>query len=233
MGAQAETESLNSESVRSPLKQAMMVAEECSAFWQMLANESGYEKARGCVVQINMGEYYGSGVLWDLQGDRLVIASNAHLLQEGTIGKVIFRNGVIKEGTVLGLSDMRDIGFMEVEVSGLEREDWSILRLADKDVAHYQALSPGEDIFVIGSTNGVAADYYEGTVGNIACYFSEFQANMLYGYCKATAGMSGGGTFDAEGHFVGMLTAGTEDGEIASLPVETMMEEYSKLVETE
>ena len=131
---------------------------------------------------------------------------------------------------MLGVSETLDIGFMQVPLSLLEREDWMMLRFADKDEKNYQLLLPGDEIFVIGSATGTGNDYYEGTIGNVSYYFPEFEANMLYGYCQAVPGMSGGGTFDKEGHFIGMLTAGTASGEIASLPLETILEEYEKVV---
>lgn len=203
---------------------------EYSAILQRLRRETAYEKAKACIVQINMGTYYGSGVIWDLQDGNMIIVSNTHLLQNGQSGIVTFCNGVSTEGTVKGVSDTLDIGFMEVSMSSLEREDWLSLRFADKDVENYQLLLPGDEIFVIGSATGTGQDYYEGTVGNVSYYFPEFQSDMLYGYCKAVPGMSGGGTFDKEGHFIGMLTAGTENGEIASLPIEIVLEEYEKLL---
>ena len=203
---------------------------EYTTLLQRLHRENAYEKARACIVQINMGAYYGSGVIWDLQDENIIIVSNKHLLQNGQNGLVTFGNGVSTEGTVLGVSDTLDIGFMEVPLVSLEREDWLSLRFADKNVENYELLLPGDEIFVIGSATGTGQDYYEGTVGNVSYYFPEFEADMLYGYCEAVPGMSGGGTFDKEGHFIGMLTAGTENGEIASLPLKTMMEEYEKLL---
>ena len=195
-----------------------------------MQRENAYEKAKAGIVQINMGAYYGSGVIWDLQDENIIIVSNKHLLQNGQNGLVTFGNGVSTEGIVLGVSDTLDIGFMQVPLLSLEREDWLSLRFADKNLENYELLLPGDEIFVIGSATGTGQDYYEGTVGNVSYYFPEFETDMLYGYCEAVQGMSGGGTFDKEGHFIGMLTAGTENGEIASLPLKTMLEEYEKLL---
>ncbi len=204
---------------------------EYGRFMEQLRRESAYEKARASIVQIQLGGYYGSGVLWDIREGNLVIVSNAHLLKEGERGEVIFRTGVHAEGTVACVSDEKDIGFMTIPLEKLEREDWFFMRFAGRNVQNYQELSGGEALFVIGSASGTGEDYYEGTVGDTMVYFPEFQTKMLYGYCKAVPGMSGGGTFDEKGNFLGMLTAGTKQGEIASLPLEIMMEEYDRLWE--
>lgn len=205
---------------------------EAQQLLSRLANETAYEKACAAVVQINMGTYYGSGVLWDIREDHLVIASNTHLLKEAEQGEVTFRSGTRAEGTVVGISDTRDIGFMEVPLLNLGREDWMLLRFADKNLKNYDSLQAGDALFVVGSATGAGQDYYEGTIGNVSYYFPEFGSDMLYGYCKAIPGMSGGGTFDKAGHFIGMLTAGTKEEEIASLPVEIVAEEYQKIYES-
>lgn len=202
---------------------------EAQQLLSRLANETAYEKACGAIVQINMGTYYGSGVLWDIRDDQLVIVSNYHLLKEGETGTVIFRSGTKVQGVVVGLSDTKDIGFMEVSLLDLEREDWMLLRFADKNLKNYDTLQAGDHLFVVGSATGAGQDYYEGTIGNVSYYFPEFGSDMLYGYCKAMPGMSGGGTFDETGHFIGMLTAGTAEDEIASLPVEFVVEEFQKI----
>lgn len=212
------------------LEEADVNPSEYTTFLQRLGRETAYEKAKASIVQINMGKYYGSGIIWDLWDENIIIVSNTHLLQNGQSGMVTFCSGASVEGNVMGISDCLDIGFMEVPLSSLEREDWLSLRFADKAEENYQLLLPGDEIFVIGSATGTGQDYYEGTIGNVSYYFPEFDTNMIYGYCEAVPGMSGGGTFDKEGHFIGMLTAGTENGEIASLPLESMLEEYEKLL---
>ena len=80
----------------------------------------------------------------------------------------------------------------------------------------------------MGSTDGVACNIYEGMVADPWYYFDEFGSYMIYNYCKAKAGMSGGGTYDEHGHCVGMITGG-HDEETASLPVQNILEEWNKL----
>ena len=74
---------------------------EYGALLQSLQRENAYEKARASIVQINMGAYYGSGVIWDLQDENIILVSNAHLLQNGEKGLVTFGNGVSVEATVM------------------------------------------------------------------------------------------------------------------------------------
>ncbi len=198
---------------------------EYEALLQKLQKEDAYEKAKASVVKINMGDFYGSGVIWDVQDGYVIIASNAHLLETAETGVVDFGTGTRVLGNVVAVSELRDIGFIKVALTELYREEWMQLRFAGKNVENYKALQPGDTMFVIGSTNGVASDYYEGTIGNVSYYFPEFHSNMLYAHCTALAGMSGGGTFDEQGHFIGMITAGTDKKEVASLPLEVMLEE--------
>ena len=57
----------------------------------------------------------------------------------------------------------------------------------------------------------------------------EFGAYMIYGYGYARAGMSGGGTFDAKGNFVGMISGGTAESETASVPLICIEEAYAEI----
>ncbi len=53
---------------------------------------------------------------------------------------------------------------------------------------------------------------------------------MLYGKGNAVPGMSGSGVFDRYGNYVGMITGGTLQGEIAAVPVEVIEEEFEKVI---
>lgn len=203
---------------------------EYSRLLQQLSQETAYEKAKKSIVRISIGAYYGSGVIWEVREENVILVSNKHLLQNGQKGMVTFQNGVIAEGTVLTVSELLDIGFMQVPINALEREDWLALRFADKDEEYCENLRLGEEIFVIGSAADTGQEYYEGTIGNVSYYFPQFGTDMLYAYCRAVPGMSGGGTFDQQGHFIGMLTAGTENGELVSLPLKSIVKEYEKLL---
>ena len=71
--------------------------------------------------------------------------------------------------------------------------------------------------------------FFKGSIGDMWRYIEEFGAYMIYGYGYARAGMSGGGTFDAKGNFVGMISGGTAESETASVPLICIEEAYAEI----
>ena len=61
-------------------------------------------------------------------------------------------------------------------------------------------------------------------------YLEDFQREMLYGKGEVLPGMSGSGVFDGYGHYLGMLTGGTLQGEIAAVPAKTIYDEFLRIV---
>ena len=57
-----------------------------------------YEEASKCVVRIEMGQYAGSGLIWRMEEEGMVLVANKHLLREAACGTVTFsnyRNGIV------------------------------------------------------------------------------------------------------------------------------------------
>lgn len=194
--------------------------------------EENIERARQqtipTITRISMGEYYGSGAIFTIDEDSIILISNQHLIREGKFGQVTFFDGTKAKGEVMGTSDKYDVGFMKVKLSDIPYQVLKELRYVSIDSECYETLKKGDEIFLIGSSDGAAKSIYEGTIGDMWWYFEEFDSYMIYNYCFAKQGMSGGGTFDAHGHYIGMITGGNEV-ESASLPLITIVEEYKNI----
>lgn len=189
--------------------------------------EEAYRNVRTGVVQIDAGSVYGSGVIWEMNEKEIIVISNRHLLQDfNAASRVIFWGGTAAEGELLMLSDTYDLGFVKVDVADVAYDELTVLKEAGREDTAYRKLKSGDAVFVVGSADGVGSDWYEGTVGNTWWYIEDFDAYMLYCFCYGKPGMSGGGTYDAYGNFVGMLTGGTAGNETASIPVNIILEEY-------
>lgn len=189
-----------------------------------------YENVREGIVQIHAGAYYGSGVIWEMDENKIVVISNRHLLSGfDQTGRITFYGGATTGGKLLGLCDTCDLGFVRVEAADVPGFELTALREVRRDDAAYRRMKKGDTVFTAGSADGVGNDMYEGSVADPWFYIEDFDAYMLYctGYGKP--GMSGGGTFDAFGNFVGLLTGGTAGNETASVPVQVILKEYEKL----
>lgn len=195
-------------------------------------NEENLQKAERenmhCVTRISMGAFYGSGVILDIDEDGVVLVTNKHVLQYGETGRVTFPDGFEAEGRTWGVSSGYDVGFMRVAWEELPVEEFKKLKRVSISRKCMQELAYGDEIFLIGSADGAAGSVYEGTLIDAWWYIEDFGTYMIYSDCYGKPGMSGGGTFDAHGHYIGMLTGGNGE-DTASLPLTVILEEYEKL----
>lgn len=181
------------------------------------------------VVKLQTGSFCGSGIILEVRKDSLLIASNRHQLQSREFSAVKLYNGEVVSGRCVFLSETYDLGFLEADISALSYEKRGELRAVTLSEPCEDALKHGTPMFFVGSTDGVACNIYEGTIADPWYYFDEFGSYMIYNYCKAKAGMSGGGTYDEHGHCIGMITGGVDE-ETASLPIQFIREEWNYYV---
>lgn len=195
-----------------------------------------YELVKNCVVRVNMGNAYGSGVIWRMTNESVVIATNEHVLSywDDTTSFVHFPQGYYLNARVLGISEVYDVGFLAVDTEALSYEELELLRYVSADKEVYENLVSGEDMFSVGQGMAIGAvEHHEGTVEDPWQYIEDFGNNMLYGHGYAREGMSGGGVFDGCGHFIGMLTGGTLRNEIAAVPLPSMEEAWEEVLKKE
>ncbi len=76
------------------------------------------ERARSCLVRLDIqgedAEYYGSGILWDFQDGRLILATAGHLLDQGEVLRIVFPGGETAEAEEWKRSRLYDVGFVEM-----------------------------------------------------------------------------------------------------------------------
>lgn len=199
--------------------------------------EAAYENVKGCIVQIHMKDAYGSGVVWEMTSTQIIIVTNKHVLAywSDETDYVHFPQGYSAKARLMGTSAEYDIGFLCVDCLEFDYQELEQLRYVHDDMEVYQSLQTGDAIFCIGADAVVStestANFYQGSIGDTWRYIEEFDEYMLYGYGYAREGMSGGGTFDAKGNFIGMLAGATMEGETASVPLPLIVEAYGKMRE--
>lgn len=194
--------------------------------------EEAYENVRSCVVRINMGNAYGSGIIWKLTPDRVIIATNRHVLDywQDLNSFVYFSQGYSLDAHIAGMSEKQDVGFLEIDNRQFTYHELKELKSVCADVCVYERLRQGDEIFCAGSGSETGEIlYYEAVVEDTRRYIADFDAYMLYGHGYAREGMSGGGIFDGYGHLIGMITGGTLQNEIAGVPLADIAEAYKNI----
>lgn len=200
--------------------------------------DSLYAEASKCVVRIVMGQYAGSGLIWCMEEEGMVIAANKHLLCEAAYGAVTFADGMTLRAEILGYSQECDLGFLLIEREELTyevlRNCYEVRKI--EGASRFTEAQENQNIIQIASSQQVEGDYYEGVV-NGTTFVPEFQAFMLETACFSKAGMSGGGVFDENGYLIGMIAGGevgaedlVREAEITySIPAWQIEEEYKLL----
>lgn len=185
------------------------------------------------VVRVIMGKAYGSGVIYEMTADAVIIATNRHVLQywDDAEGIVWFPQGYFVSARLLGSVESSDVGFLQVESSEFSVEALLTLRSVFSDEESSVNLERGTAVFCVGADREIGEMLYqEAVVEEPIRYIEDFDAYMLYGRGFAKEGMSGGGIFDGYGHLVGLLAGGTYQNEIAGVPVKDVRLAYREIV---
>ena len=164
---------------------------------------------RQVTVRFQGPQCLGSGVVWSVEEEMLVIATAAHVAEDNS------------PLTVRYVSDQVDVAFVEVSLQELENQgiSWQVAR-QDREVC--DQLEAGQPMWIMGSVEEAADRTYDGSVTQPWIYLEDFGNYMLLGHAYAIPGVSGGGVFTREGILVGILCGGNDADQIAVLPWSVM-----------
>ena len=186
----------------------------------MLQRECG-----GMMVQLEAGQFLGSGVIYGAEENTLVIMTASHVLAdaEGSV-KVTFVDGWVAESDDYMLWEQADLAIVRLALERIPEERLKEYRLVNVDRDAYDKLQEGDGCIVMGSRSGVAEEAYEGSVLEPWIYMEDYGNYMIWVKAYGKPGMSGGGLFDQQGHFLGILSGMSEDDEWAVVPLVLLME---------
>lgn len=179
----------------------------------------------GMMVQLEAGQYLGSGVIYSTDENTLVIVTASHVLADaGGSVKVTFVDGWVAESDDCLLWERSDLAVVRLATEQIPEERWKEYRLVNVDRDAYDKLQEGDGCIVMGSRSGVGEEAYEGTVLEPWIYMEDYGHYMIWVKAYGKPGMSGGGLFDQQGHFLGILSGIGEDDEWAVVPLALLLE---------
>lgn len=175
-----------------------------------------YQLARRSVVKVIVKDAAGSGIIWKIDDD-IVIVSSRHLLMKDVSATVVFCNEEAAEAEIIGYSQQYDIGFIRV---AQEHVSDSILRSVFEAVPIWYGIETetdkrkfaeeyaGRTVLQIGAN--IQQGVINFSIGDIIDlnFVPIFNTNVLETRCFSRAGMSGGGVFDDSGRILGMISGG-------------------------
>lgn len=196
-----------------------------------------FENVLCSCVRIQVEGHYGSGSIYRMLEDEIVIVTNRHVLQYWNEDSyVTFFNGRTSGGEVLGISDEADLAFIRIPIAGFAYEELLAFRniripkeLQQEDEPDYFLAEGGEIVMINMAAKWNEPLMTEGEIIDGLTYLEDFGMEMLYARGEAVPGMSGGGVFDRNGNYLGMLTGATLQNELAAVPAKIIYEEFEKL----
>lgn len=193
--------------------------------------DKAYENVLCSCVRIQGDGHYGSGSIYEMTEEEIIIVSNKHVLQYfNDESYVTFWNGKSERGRVIGVSGEADVGFIGISISGFTYEELLQLRCVRRQTEIYQDIKENTRFFMIdAASNSLNPVLYEGSVIDKSRFLEEYEMEMLYGNAAAVPGMSGTGIFDGYGNYIGILSGATENNEIAGVPLPVIEREYMRI----
>lgn len=192
-----------------------------------------YENVKTCVVRIQMGNAHGSGIVWAMTPEKVVIATNRHVLEywDAVKSYVYFPQGYYMDAQISGVDDRFDIGFLTIDNGQFTYDELMRLHCARIEEEVYDRLARKSTIFCVDSGSETEESaYYEIVVENPRVYIDYFNGYMLYGHGFVKPGMSGGGAFDGRGYLLGMTTGGTQQNDAAFVPLSDIIQAYEEIM---
>lgn len=190
------------------------------------------EIVKGTIVQIQMNQVSGSGVIWRQEEEKLVIVTAAHVLAEDSgFVQITFADGYEVESVEYSIETSSDVAFVYVPMEKIAQAHMSQYCLVNVNKDKYDEIQNGDIVIVCGSVSEPGGDAYEGTLIENWIWVEDFNQYMMLAKMVAEAGMSGGAVFDEEGYFLGILCGVNENDEAAILPLIIIESAYLEQVQ--
>lgn len=185
-----------------------------------------WENGAGMMVQLQAGDVLGSGVIYELSEDGAVILTAAHVVEKADPAVLVtFCDGYTAESGSFVCSDLADLAVVKVCLEGISEENKTNYFCAKTDKESFDALRAGDGCIAMGCGTAVASKAYQGTIIDNWIYMEDYGQFMIWVQSEGESGMSGGGLFDLQGHFLGILSGKSSDGELAAVPLSLILTE--------
>ena len=193
--------------------------------------EQAFENILCSCVRLQGEGHYGSGTIYRITEEQLIIITNKHVLQYfGQDGVVTFYDGKSAAGEILYLSEEYDLGFLAVDTASFSKEELSAYAAVVCGSDSYDKLKKNDCIFMVDIATDLKNPVkHSGEVMNPRKYLKDYGKEMFYGDAYAKEGMSGCGVFDEYGYYLALLSGGTQYNEIAAVPLNVIETEYKRI----
>lgn len=186
-------------------------------------NHGDISEISGAMVQLVSGSAMGSGVIYKETEKEWIVLTAGHVLADVNNTFVVFENGVGMVCDEIRMAKDSDIAFLQINKEKVPSEVSEKLHSLVIEKIAYDRLKVGDEVKAIGSYHEIGKDICQGVVKEKMIYAAGIREMVILTEMKCFAGMSGGGVFDQEGQFLGIVCAVDEDEETAVIPLITIL----------
>lgn len=180
------------------------------------------EQGTRAMVSLEAGELRGSGVIYDVYEDTMLVVTAAHVLEQAPNAIIVnFADGTKLIGRVYRMYEEDDLAILAVNCEGVSKS--AVRKLLVED-SKYETCVPGNTCIAMGGSENPGEEAYEGKILQGALYLEDYGCSMLVASGICHPGMSGGGLFDNRGYLLGILSGVDESNRIAVVPLPVIRE---------
>lgn len=191
-----------------------------------MTEEEVIDFMRRATVQIHVGERSGSGVILEINDERVTLVTCFHLMQGYDQGIISFCSGQVGFANVVHMTSAPDLCFLTFDRSDLDESVLSEIRAANPSEEDYETLQLESQVYLCGSAISSGSNLTLCKVVDKSFYEPEFDSKVLYLYGDAMPGMSGCGAYTKDGKLVGILAGGSDTSECVCVSLTDVINEW-------
>lgn len=180
------------------------------------------------LVHITAGTVNGSGVLYSMEDHTISVLTAAHMAvhapEAGGAVTLTFCDGWETESSDIVISELADLAMIRISAEDITPERLELYQCVQTDKESFDQLQTEDYCQAVGCAGEKEAVRSEGSILEPWIYMEDYSQYMIWADAEIQPGMSGGGLFDKEGRFIGILSGGSEDGELAAVPFSLVLQ---------
>ncbi|MBR6628193.1 MAG: trypsin-like peptidase domain-containing protein [Lachnospiraceae bacterium] len=170
------------------------------------------------LVWVEAGNYCGSGYIWEMD-DNLLVVTAAHVLKDVSQGVVLrlwdgYRVGVDEHF----ICKNSDLAFLKVDSERIPLFRKDLYAKASLEKSALDRIEKGAPLFAMGYTGSDKVCINKGMLTDKWIYVDDMEQYMILAEMDIVHGMSGGALLDSEGYCIGIISGKNEEGEIVAVP---------------
>ena len=193
---------------------------------------NGMYQTTGYFGETTQSEGAGSGFIIAKTKDKLMVATNAHVVSNATSLTVAFSDGTTAPATIVGQDTEADLAVVSVNLSDVKKDTLNVIKVAvlnDKE-----ELKVGQSVIAIGNALGYGQSVTTGVISALdrEVSFTDGTMTLLQTDAAINPGNSGGVLIDTQGNVIGINNAKLSDTQVEGMGYAIPMSTAKPILET-